>query len=134
MPGARYMLDTNVLLYAMGGRDAALMERMEDHGVGELVISAITLGVLEHGWQAGYGDRDAADRFLDLVPVLPFDADAAAGFGRVMAALPKPKKRTYDRQIAGHAMALDLTVVTSNEADFADVEGLEMENWVAASA
>ena len=100
MPGARYMLDTNVLLHAMGGRDPALMERMEDHGVGELVISAITLGEPEHGWQAGHGALDAADRFLDLAPVLPFDAGAAAGFGRVMAAPPKPKKRTYDRRIA----------------------------------
>ena len=131
MPAPLYMLDTNVLLHAMRGTDAALIERMEEHLVGELVISAITLGELEHGWRAGHGDRADAEPFLALVPVLPFDAAAAEGFGRVMASLPRPKRRTYDRQIAGHALALRLPVVTSNRRDFEDVEGLAVENWTA---
>ena len=85
------MLDTNILLYAMHGRDAALIERLETFSVGELGISAVTLGELEHGWQSGHGDRLSAAPFLELVPVLPFDAGAATGFGRVMASLPRPK-------------------------------------------
>lgn len=124
------MLDTNVLLYAMRGEDFGLIARLEEHDVGELVISAITLGELEHGWHAGYGDRADADPFLALVPVLPFDTTAAAGFGRVMAGLPRPKRRTYDRQIAGHALSLGLPVVTSNRRDFEDVAGLAVEDWV----
>ena len=67
---------------AMRGTDAALIERMEGHPVGELVISAITLGELKHGSRAGHGDRANAEPFLAFVPVLPFDAAAAAGFGR----------------------------------------------------
>lgn len=123
------MLDTNVVLYAMRGDDPTLVARLESFLVGELVISAITLGELEHGWRSGFGDREAAGPFLALVPVLPFDGRAAAGFGAVMAQLPRPKRRTYDRQIAGHALSLDIPVVTSDRKDFADVGGLIVEDW-----
>ena len=129
MPTARYMLDTNVLLYAMRGDDTLLIAKLESFFEGELVISAITLGELEHGWRAGYGDRAAADAFLTLVPTLPFDEIAASGFGTVMAALPRPKRRTYDRQIAGHALSIGLTVVTSDRSGFADIDGLVVEDW-----
>lgn len=123
------MLDTNIVLYAMRGDDPALVERLESFLIGELVISAITLGELEHGWQAGFGDRAAAEPFLKLVPVLPFDGSAAAGFGTVMAGLSRPKRRTYDRQIAGHARALGIPVVTSDQTGFRDIEGLIVESW-----
>ena len=123
------MLDTNIVLYAMRGNDPGLIERLESFRVGELVISAITLGELEHGWRAGFGDRAAAEPFLALVPTLPFDVMAAAGFGAVMASLPRPKRRTYDRQIAGHALSLGLPVVTSDLRGFTDVDGLAVEDW-----
>jgi tRNA(fMet)-specific endonuclease VapC len=125
------MLDTNIVLHAMRGDDVALIERLEGFLVGELVISAITLGELEHGWHSGFGDRAAAEPFLALIPTLPFDAAAAAGFGAVMAGLPRPKRRTYDRQIAGHALSLGLPVVTSDLRGFADVRGLVVEAWAA---
>ncbi|WP_299654481.1 type II toxin-antitoxin system VapC family toxin [uncultured Jannaschia sp.] len=127
------MLDTNVLIHAMRGADDILIERMEACLAGELVISAITLGELEHGWRAGHGDREAARPFLALVPVLPFDAKAAEGFGAVMAGLSKPKRRTYDRQIAGHALSLGLVVVTSDASGFAGIAGLQVEDWKARS-
>lgn len=87
----------------MRGDDPALVERLESFLIGELVISAITLGELEHGWQAG--------------------------FGAVMAGLSRPKRRTYDRQIAGHARSLGVPVVTSDQAGFWDIEGLIVESW-----
>jgi len=31
--------------------------------------------------------------------------------------------------LAAHALALDVVIVTNNEADFADVPGLRVENW-----
>lgn len=128
------MLDTNVVLHAMRGQDEALISKLESFFAGELVISAITLGELEHGWRAGYGDRASAEPFLELVPVLPFDDRAAAGFGQVMAGLTKPKRRTYDRQIAGHALSLDLPVVTSDAGGFADIGGLIVEDWAMTAA
>jgi predicted nucleic acid-binding protein len=42
--------------------------------------------------------------------------------------LSKSKRRTYDRQIAGHAFSLGVPVVTSDLRGFADVEGLVVED------
>jgi len=35
-----------------------------------------------------------------------------------------------DMQIAGHALALDMTVVTNNTKEFQRVDGLVLDNWV----
>lgn len=58
------------------------------------------------------------------IPVLPFDEQAAHKY----AIIPF-KRASYDRLIAAHALALGVTLVTDNEADFADVPGLSVENW-----
>ena len=62
---------------------------------------------------------------FDSAPVLPFDEAAAA----VYATLPF-RRGSYDRLIAAHALSLNLTLVTNNERDFADVPGLRVENWM----
>jgi tRNA(fMet)-specific endonuclease VapC len=58
------------------------------------------------------------------IPVLPFDENAARAYARIPF-----KRASYDRLIAAHALAQTLIVVTDNEADFADVPGLVVENW-----
>ena len=45
----RYMLDTNVVSHIMQGRDAALLARLTQVPVGQVVISSVTLGELEYG-------------------------------------------------------------------------------------
>lgn len=76
----------------------------------------------------GYADKvDVAQdlrAFLSKVEVLPFDQAAA----RVYASLPF-KRGSFDRLIAAHALALDRTLVTNNEADYAHLAGLRVENW-----
>jgi tRNA(fMet)-specific endonuclease VapC len=61
---------------------------------------------------------------IEEIPILPFDERA----GRTYATIPF-KRASYDRLIAAHALALGLILVTDNEADFADVPGLQVENW-----
>jgi tRNA(fMet)-specific endonuclease VapC len=63
-------------------------------------------------------------RFVAVIPILSFD-DAAA---REYARLPFKRAR-FDRLLAAHALSLGATIVTNNEADFADVPGLRVENW-----
>ena len=123
------MLDTNVIIDAARGRVPRAVERMRTYAVGELVMSAVTLGELEHGWQAGKGDRQLAESFLSLVPALAFDEAAARGYGAVMAKSERPPRGACDRFIAGHAHALGLTVVTSNLADFERFALIEIEDW-----
>lgn len=63
---------------------------------------------------------------FDVVSILPFDQGAA----RAYVEIPFPR-HSFDRLIAAHAMAIGLTLVTNNEADFNDVSGLKVENWTA---
>jgi tRNA(fMet)-specific endonuclease VapC len=63
----------------------------------------------------------------DFVP-LPFDADAARTFGRVVASLRragrKEKARAFDAMIAAIALAHDLPLYTCNPDDFSGIDGL----------
>ena len=81
--------------------------------------------------------RDGTDAVLDRlakhdgeVPVLPFDASAAAAYGWIIARCGWARGRDYDRMMAGHAMSSGAILVTNNEADFRDIPGLVMENWI----
>ena len=127
------MLDTNICIYAILGGHDHLDERLGACATGDLVISAITLGELEAGFAAS-GEADAvraeASGIFASVAVMPFDAQAARAFGRVQAASPR-RRGAYDRQIAAHAIALDVTLVTNNERDFDGIPGLVVENWAS---
>lgn len=68
--------------------------------------------------------RDAIENFVSVVPIVPFDETAA----RAYANLPF-RRASFDLLIAAQAQAIDATIVTNNEADFADVPRLKVENW-----
>ena len=70
---------------------------------------------------------------LRAIPVLPFDAAAAEAYGRIVAQCGWTRGRDYDRMIAAHAISTGTILVTDNEADFRDIPGLSMENWVVQS-
>lgn len=127
----RYMLDTNICIYAILGGNEYLDRRLGACETGDLVISAITLGELEAGF-ASAGDPDAvrkdARSVFDAVEVVPFDSAAARAFGRVQAEAPR-RRGAYDRQIAAHAIALGVTLVTNNEKEFDGIGGVAVENW-----
>ena len=63
--------------------------------------------------------------------VLPFDEAAAAQSVASRMALRTPGKPISwpDVMIAGHALALDYTVVTANAGEFRRVPGLTVVNW-----
>jgi len=67
--------------------------------------------------------------FSKLAPK-PFDMDAAAMFGGLSQQYPG-KRNSFDRMIAAHALALNVTLVTNNVADFDiyQAAGLRLENW-----
>ncbi len=60
----------------------------------------------------------------------PFEARAARAYGPLRAANRERNKDALDKLIAAHAMALGVTLVTNNEADFLPFTGLAVENWV----
>jgi tRNA(fMet)-specific endonuclease VapC len=121
----RYLLDTDCSIYAMMGSFPALGERLSQCEPSEVAISAISYAEIVMGQGQGRPpDMPIIDMFLKAVPMLSFDEPAA----RAYATMPF-KRRSFDRLIAAHALSLGATVVTNNEADFADVPGLKVENW-----
>lgn len=130
----RYMLDTNICIFLMKHQPPQVRARFAECYVGDVVISAITLAELEFG-VACSGESQARnqallDSLLEDIVVAPFDARAARAYGPLRAANRERNKDALDKLIAAHAMALGVTLVTHNEADFLPFTGLAVENWV----
>ena len=132
----KYMLDTNICIYAILGGNEYLDRRLDQCDTGDLVMSAVTLGELEVGFAKG-GDpelaRSDAAAVLSAIAVVPFDEGAARAFGRIQAAAPS-RRGAYDRQIAAHAISLGVALVTNNEKGFNDVPEVIVENWTLPMA
>ena len=121
----KYLLDTNICILLLGGEVPRLRQRVEQCDEGELGMSAIVYAELAlASWRGKLPPLFRVDAFARQVPVLPFDELSA----RLYAQLPF-KRGSFDRLIAAHALSLGLTLVTSNERDFADVSDLRTENW-----
>ena len=78
-------------------------------------------------------DEYVLDLLTSQIPVLPFEEDAAGAYGVLRAALPDRRRDALDRLIAAHAVSLNLTLVTNNEADFTGYPGLTIENWLTST-
>jgi tRNA(fMet)-specific endonuclease VapC len=121
----KYLLDSNILIGIAIAANNRLRANVAACDAGDLATSAISFAEVAYGSMLGKPPLLQDLRVLiEEVEVLPFD-DAAA---LVYANLPF-KRASYDRLIAAHALSLGLTVVTDNEADFADVPELNVENW-----
>ena len=125
----RYLLDANIVIAAALGHGDALRDRLAACEEGALVTSAIAFAEVIYGSVQGKPPPlDRLQLFIDEVPVLDFDRTAATAY-----ALLRFKRASFDRLIAAHTLALNLTLGTDNERDFADVPGLRIENWASAS-
>lgn len=123
-----FLLDTDCSVYAMLGTHLRLRWRLAECEPGEVAISAVSFAEIMMGENLGHPpDREVIEDFVSVVPILPFDEAAA----RAYAKLPFKRAR-FDRLLAAHALSIGATVISNNEADFADVPGLKVENWTVA--
>ena len=121
----KYLLDTNVVVALTVDATQAVVRRVAECDVGDMVTSSIVLAEVAFGTERGDPPpMDLLRAFVEEVPVLDFDYKAALAY----AQLPF-KRASFDRLIAAHALSHGLIVVTGNEKDFADVPGLVVENW-----
>ena len=148
-----YLLDTDMLIYMVRGlkMNAPKSDRQRERFrlAGKIVaqcrrqpvlgnevgLSAITVAELEYGARhsGGYEKEIAAVRKI-LTPFVCFDFDAtvcAESYGAVRHALEAAGKTigAMDLLIAGHALALQATLVTNNTAHFSRVPELKCANW-----
>ncbi|MDD5389128.1 MAG: type II toxin-antitoxin system VapC family toxin [Gallionellaceae bacterium] len=137
----RYLLDTNICIHLMEVHPPHLIERFRQTPLGDLAISIVTYAELRHGierYSTHDPDRLAAEqslrRLLTQVPALPFDLGAAERYGVLAAAVRDRRRDALDRLIAAHAVSLNATLITNNEADFKVYPGLQVENWVIPPA
>ena len=132
----KYMLDTNIFIYLMKHQPPEVRERFAQCFVGDVVISAVTLAELEFGiacssTEAQETNWAALESLLEDIMVAPFDAQAAKAYGPIRAAYKDRNRDALDKLIASHALALEVTLVTNNEANFVNYAGLRVENWVS---
>lgn len=130
------MLDTNIAIHARDGTEAVLDELARHDGA--VLLSALSLAELHRGLHKDTPQRALRRARFDVLiahlPILPFDAAAAEAYGDIIAQCGWVRGRDYDRMIAGHAISTRSVLVTNNEADFRDVPGLVLENWLNVSA
>ena len=127
----KYLLDANTVSYYLRGIPATV-KHIQGQKPSALAISAITAMELTYGIEKRKSKTltTAVQGFLSGVAVLPFDQDAAAKSGVVRAALERVGVvlSLADSQIAGHALALGLTLISADAA-FKRVRGLTVRDW-----
>jgi tRNA(fMet)-specific endonuclease VapC len=131
----RYLLDTNICIYLMKRQPPQAAARFAALAFGDVGMSSITLAELRFGVEISarrQQDEAALDGLLQDVVAMPFEHTAAQAYGRLRALVRSRRRDALDRLIAAHAVSLNCTLVTNNEADFAGYPGLAVENWVAA--
>jgi tRNA(fMet)-specific endonuclease VapC len=70
---------------------------------------------------------------LGELDVLSLEGPADAEYGRIRAELERKGRPIggNDLLIAAHALAIEATMVTANVAEFARVDGLNVQNWLS---
>ena len=130
----KYMLDTNICIYTIKNRPAAVRVAFRERQ-GALCISSVTLMELIHGAERSARRRDnleVVEGFAARLEVLDYEAEAAAHTGQLRAELAAAGTPIgpWDHMIAGHARSRALVLVTHNTREFDRVPGLRVEDWV----
>jgi tRNA(fMet)-specific endonuclease VapC len=130
----KYLLDTNVCVDYLNGRYPAVTRAIQKASPDDLCVSSIAVAELRYGAEKSmHRQRNHArlEVFLSEIPCVNFDREAASFYGRVRTALEKRGTLIgpYDLQIAAHALALGLVLVSDNTREFRRVKGLKIANW-----
>ena len=129
----KYLLDTNVCIRAMRG-DARVIGRMRTCTPDDCGVSMVSVFELFAGVERCRDPEAEAHKvmsFVEPLHLLPFDWDSAMKSAGVRWSLEKGGNKIgpYDLQLAGQALALDVTLVTHNTREFGRVDGLRLEDW-----
>ena len=121
----RFLIDADSAIYAMSDAASIVNSRIADCSPGDIAISAISFSEIALGVQLQKPPPpEVLEAFVAVIPIVPFDENAAREYAHLLF-----KRARFDRLLAAHALSIGAIVVTNNEADFADVPGLVVENW-----
>ena len=129
-----FLLDTNVCIAFLNGRDARVRERLLASSPDDIRLCSVVKAELLYG--ARGSDRVAEnlrrlEQFFAPLKSLAFDDAAADWYGTIRAQLRRDGTPIggNDLLIAAIARATDATLVTRNEGEFRRVPGLRVDVW-----
>ena len=129
----RYMLDTNICIYAIKNQPSQVLKQLRAHEADGIGISSISVAELYFGVSKSGSARNLAalQQFLEPLEIADFDLNAAQVYGTLRYTLERlgTPIGPLDTQIAAHALALEVTLATNNVREFARVSGLNLINW-----
>jgi tRNA(fMet)-specific endonuclease VapC len=130
----KYLLDTNVCIVYLKGRNLNLKLRLDAVPIEEIAVCSVVKAELCYGaMKSANSERNFSlqQAFLNQFVSLPFDDLAATMFGTVRAQLEVRGTPigAYDLQIAAIAISNNLTLITHNTREFERVDGLQIEDW-----
>jgi tRNA(fMet)-specific endonuclease VapC len=131
----KYLLDTNICIYAMK-HHAPVLRRMQSAKQDGLCVSAIVAAELAFGVArsaAEHRERNqrSLQRFLAAIAVQAWPAEAIWVYGTMRESLKQAGTPIgeLDLLIAAHAQTQGLILVTNNTREFERINGLKLENW-----
>lgn len=132
----RYLLDTNILSDLVRDPQGRIARHITRVGEDRVCTSIVVAAVLRFGARKSGSQRLAQriDLVLSALDVLPLEPPADRHYGEIRQLLASHGQPVGSNEllIAAHALALDLSVVTANAAEFARVPALRVENWLAS--
>ncbi|HCC54526.1 MAG TPA: VapC toxin family PIN domain ribonuclease [Desulfobulbaceae bacterium] len=134
MSGFVYLLDTNIISDLIRNPAGIVAQRIAEKGESAVCTSIVVACELRFGARKK-GSALLADRveeILSVIEVLALDADANRFYAEIRTALEAKGTPVgpNDLLIAAQTMALGLTMVTANSAEFLRIPGLPVENWL----
>jgi tRNA(fMet)-specific endonuclease VapC len=132
----RFLLDTNICIYALKQREAVLKRLLAERPI-DVCLSVITEAELRTGAAKSASATKTTrllENFLRPLTVLDFTSEDALAYADVRAKLERAGTPIgpLDTLIAAQALARKLTLVSNNEREFKRIAGLRLENWADA--
>ena len=128
-----YLLDTNTVSFHIRRSSAALQRRLKATPAVSVALSVVTEMEIRYGLARNPALRiaPAIEEFLRGITILPLTSDAAAHYARSRAELDARGTPIgpLDLMIASHALALGITLITTDLSEFRRVPGLRCEDW-----
>jgi len=132
----RYLLDTNICILIMRERPLVARPAIDPLPIGTAAMSVVTLGELRAGAERSVhpaGAHALVDALLATIPALDTTTEVARHYGQIRAHLAANGQiiGSNDLWTGAHALALGVTLVTSNLREFARIPDLRVEDWAA---
>jgi tRNA(fMet)-specific endonuclease VapC len=133
----KYLLDTNACIALLNIRPQHVRARLKQAWLDGHTVYLSTIVLHELFYGASKSKRvlvnmqSIRELLEESFDVMDFGLEAARASGEIRAKLERSGKRIgeYDTLIAGHALSLNMTLVTANTREFERVDGLKLADW-----